>query len=66
MSAYVRTAHVFEEKDRSEDVTSSHGVYFNNLHLSKAVLDGLTKAGYLKPSPIQLEAIPVAKCGKGE
>lgn len=37
-------------------------MYLIDLHFS---LTGLTKAGYLKPSPIQLEAIPIGKCGIG-
>jgi len=37
-------------------------MYLNDAYFS---LTGLTKAGYLKPSPIQLEAIPIGKCGIG-
>ncbi|ELR14521.1 DEAD/DEAH box helicase domain containing protein [Acanthamoeba castellanii str. Neff] len=39
------------------------GVDFSGLLLSPAVVRGLTQAGYLRPSPIQLRAIPIARCG---
>lgn len=61
-----KTAHIFEQKERSEDVITSEVVKFADLHLSDPVLAGLTKAGYLKPSPIQLNAIPTGKCGAGK
>jgi hypothetical protein len=41
------------------------GVDFSGLLLSPAVVRGLTQAGYLRPSPIQLRAIPIARCGVG-
>lgn len=61
-----KTAHIFEKKERSEDVKTSESIQFADLHLSEKVLAGLTKAGYLKPSPIQLKAIPTGKCGVGK
>lgn len=36
---------------------------FNDLMLSKKTLDGLSRCGFEKPSPVQLEAIPLGRCG---
>ncbi len=58
-------AHKYESKERTSDVDSQEKVSFADMHLSPPVLAGLNLAGYTKPSPIQLEAIPIAKCGKG-
>ena len=38
---------------------------FAGLLLSDSVLEGLKNAGFARPSPIQLKAIPLAKCGFG-
>lgn len=38
---------------------------FDELLLSPHIIRGLTEAGYLSPSPIQKEAIPVGKFGSG-
>jgi hypothetical protein len=54
-----------------EEGAAEHGgegrtvVDFSGLLLSPAVVRGLTHAGYLRPSPIQLRAIPIARCGVG-
>jgi len=58
-------AHSYELKQRTTDVDTQQNVTFEDMHLSPPVLLGLTKAGFLKPSPIQLQAIPIGKCGKG-
>lgn len=58
-------SHSFEKKERTEDVKTLDDVKFADLHLSSNILLGLNKAGYSKPSPIQLEAIPIGKCGIG-
>ncbi|KAF7659917.1 hypothetical protein LDENG_00291280 [Lucifuga dentata] len=64
MSASVRrAAHDIESRQRSDDVLLSEGIGFNSLLLSQAVLDGLSAAGFQKPSPIQLKAIPLGRCG---
>lgn len=59
-------AHVFEKKWRSEDVRVQENVDFSALLLNDRVLEGLQKAGFKKPSPIQLKAIPMGKFGKGK
>ncbi|XP_057373488.1 probable ATP-dependent RNA helicase DDX20 [Daphnia carinata] len=56
-------AHSFTSKERTEDVDIQENLTFSDMHLSSQVLKGLTKAGYVKPSPIQLDAIPIGKCG---
>ncbi|XP_076022828.1 putative ATP-dependent RNA helicase DDX20 [Genypterus blacodes] len=64
MSASVpRAAHDIESRKRSDDVLLSEGINFSSLLLSPAVLDGLSAAGFHKPSPIQLKAIPLGRCG---
>jgi ATP-dependent RNA helicase DDX20 len=47
------------QQDQKEDVS------FDDLKLSKQVLDGLRSAGFFKPSPVQLKAIPLGKIGLG-
>ncbi|XP_059150447.1 uncharacterized protein LOC131937218 [Physella acuta] len=56
-------AHKFKDKLRTDDVIISESVDFSSLLLSKPVLKGLTDAGFQKPSPIQLKAIPLGRCG---
>uniref|UniRef100_A0A672IYW0 RNA helicase n=1 Tax=Salarias fasciatus TaxID=181472 RepID=A0A672IYW0_SALFA len=50
-------------RKRTEDVLLSEGIDFASLLLSPAVLAGLSSAGFQKPSPIQLKAIPLGRCG---
>ena len=59
-------AHNFKDKARSGDVVISENVDFNGLLLSEPVLKGLNNAGFSKPSPIQLKAIPLGRCGLGK
>ncbi|XP_008298259.1 putative ATP-dependent RNA helicase DDX20 [Stegastes partitus] len=64
MAASVRkAAHDIETRKRTDDVLLSEGIDFGSLLLSPAVLDGLSAAGFQKPSPIQLKAIPLGRCG---
>ncbi|KAL4226434.1 DEAD (Asp-Glu-Ala-Asp) box polypeptide 20 [Mactra antiquata] len=58
-----KVAHNFHEKSRTGDVIISESVNFNNLLLSQPVLNGLKNAGFIRPSPIQLKAIPLGRCG---
>lgn len=39
---------------------------FGSLLLSAPVLEGLRAAGFLRPSPVQIKAIPLGRCGLGE
>ncbi|XP_032376771.1 putative ATP-dependent RNA helicase DDX20 isoform X1 [Etheostoma spectabile] len=64
MDAFVKkAAHNIETRKRTDDVILSEGIDFSSLLLSQAVLDGLSSAGFQKPSPIQLKAIPLGRCG---
>lgn len=66
MAASVRrAAHDIETRKRTDDVLLSEGIDFNSLLLSQPVLEGLSAAGFQKPSPIQLKAIPLGRCGLG-
>lgn len=56
-------AHKFGEKARTGDVISGESVDFASLLLSAPVLHGLQNAGFERPSPIQLKAIPLGRCG---
>lgn len=47
------------------DVEISENVSFRDMMLSEQVLSGLTKCNFTKPSPIQLRAIPIGRCGLG-
>ncbi|KAM9350765.1 putative ATP-dependent RNA helicase DDX20 [Symphorus nematophorus] len=58
-----KAAHDIETRKRTDDVLLSEGIDFSSLLLSPAVLDGLSAAGFQKPSPIQLKAIPLGRCG---
>uniref|UniRef100_A0AAX7TRQ5 RNA helicase n=1 Tax=Astatotilapia calliptera TaxID=8154 RepID=A0AAX7TRQ5_ASTCA len=55
--------HWLTSRKRTEDVILSEGIDFGSLLLSQPVLDGLSAAGFQKPSPIQLKAIPLGRCG---
>ncbi|KAG7332544.1 hypothetical protein KOW79_004378 [Hemibagrus wyckioides] len=64
MAACVRkAAHEIDVRTRTDDVLSSRGVDFSSLLLSKPVLEGLAASGFQRPSPIQLKAIPLGRCG---
>ncbi|CAG8562187.1 12879_t:CDS:10 [Acaulospora colombiana] len=48
---------------RTKDVHIDEDVNFESLITNKDILRGLTEAGYDRPSPIQLKAIPPGKLG---
>ncbi|XP_077489114.1 uncharacterized protein LOC144099570 isoform X2 [Amblyomma americanum] len=59
-----RLAHKLESQWRSQDVLQSEEkATFDEFLLSQRVLSGLRKAGFIRPSPIQLRAIPLGLCG---
>jgi len=45
------------------DVTLGEDILFSELHLSPALLKGLTESGFVRPTPIQLQAIPLGRFG---
>ncbi|CAH1783028.1 unnamed protein product [Owenia fusiformis] len=56
-------AHNIGEQSRTGDVAIQENVEFSGMLLSHAVLLGLKEAGFERPSPIQLKAIPLGRCG---
>ncbi|XP_014290252.1 probable ATP-dependent RNA helicase DDX20 [Halyomorpha halys] len=56
-------AHALGNKERTEDIAIEDGVTFSTMLLPNFILNGLNSAGFKKPSPIQLAAIPLARCG---
>ncbi|BFZ08369.1 hypothetical protein BsWGS_11408 [Bradybaena similaris] len=56
-------AHSITDTVRTDDVLITESVDFSGLLLSDHVLRGLTDAGFKRPSPIQLKAIPLGRCG---
>uniref|UniRef100_A0A673G3U7 Probable ATP-dependent RNA helicase DDX20 n=1 Tax=Sinocyclocheilus rhinocerous TaxID=307959 RepID=A0A673G3U7_9TELE len=63
MAASMNAAHELQTRTRTEDVLTNGGVEFSSLLLSKPVLEGLSASGFQRPSPIQLKAIPLGRCG---
>lgn len=57
-----------ETKDiaRTHDVEIENNITFAEMMLSDPVLLGLSKNKFKHPSPIQLKAIPLGKCGIGK
>ncbi|CAH2091074.1 unnamed protein product [Euphydryas editha] len=56
-------AHNILDSERTTDVQIFQDVTFDTMLLSNDTLDGLKESGFLKPSPIQLHAVPLGKCG---
>ena len=54
-----------DKKRRTADVLIRENVDFAGLMLRADVLAGLKRAGFQRPSPIQLKAIPLGRCGLG-
>lgn len=50
-------------KIRSRDVLLAEDVTFEDLMLARNTYLGLKKCGFERPSPIQLETIPLGRCG---
>ncbi|XP_029679700.1 uncharacterized protein LOC115245489 [Formica exsecta] len=56
-------AHDLSKTPRTRDVKIQEDVVFFQMGLPDDILDGLTAAGFQRPSPIQLKAIPLGRCG---
>ena len=54
------------KKQRTKDIELDENVTFSDLLLNEETLEGLKGAGFFKPSPIQLKAIPLGKLGLGK
>ena len=61
----LKTAHDLKCNQRTDDIRIDDDVNFDGLLLTDAVLKGLKSAGFVRPSPIQLKAIPLGRCGLG-
>ena len=59
------TGHKYDAKPRTGDVVveTEKETRFTSLFLSTRVTEGLAAAGFVRPSPIQLKAIPLGRCG---
>lgn len=51
--------------ERTKDIEFTEDMSFQDMMLSPQVLAGLIKSNFKKPSPIQLRAIPIGRCGLG-
>ena len=60
-----RIAHHHDAKIRTRDIHLDEQVTFSDLGLNKDLINGLSRSGFEKPSPIQLSAIPPGRCGLG-
>nr|CAH7754401.1 unnamed protein product [Callosobruchus chinensis] len=56
-------AHSLDEGARTRDVLTNEEITFDSLLLPNHIFEGLKQNGFRKPSPIQLKAIPVGRCG---
>ncbi|XP_014600239.1 PREDICTED: uncharacterized protein LOC106784820 isoform X1 [Polistes canadensis] len=56
-------AHDVTKKPRTKDVKILEDVTFSQMGLSPNILNGLSNCGFQSPSPIQLKAIPLGRCG---
>jgi len=63
MAQYI--AHDINKKQRTSDIKIEGDVTFFQMGLPRDILDGLMSAGFQKPSPIQLKAIPSGRLGLG-
>ncbi|KYN05567.1 putative ATP-dependent RNA helicase DDX20 [Cyphomyrmex costatus] len=61
MAQYI--AHDINKKQRTSDIKIEEDVTFLQMRLPRDILDGLMSAGFQKPSPIQLKAIPLGRYG---
>ncbi|XP_068618401.1 probable ATP-dependent RNA helicase DDX20 [Battus philenor] len=56
-------AHNVKERERTQDIRINQDITFDTMLLTPCTLQGLKDSGFYKPSPIQLHAIPLGKCG---
>lgn len=58
-------AHKLGDSIRTADIEVNENITFHQMLLSDPVLKGFDKQGFVKPSPIQLCAIPLGVNKKG-
>ncbi|XP_017754995.1 PREDICTED: uncharacterized protein LOC108547119 [Eufriesea mexicana] len=56
-------AHDVNKKPRTKDIKIQEDITFFQMGFSQKILDGLSVCGFQRPSPIQLKAIPLGRCG---
>lgn len=56
-------AHDIDKKPRTRDIKVQEDITFYQMGFSQKILDGLSLCGFQRPSPIQLKAIPLGRCG---
>lgn len=56
---------MFSSWEQTSDVVASEKISFSDMMLRDNVLTGLKACGFERPSPIQLRAIPIGRCGSG-
>lgn len=54
------------EVARTDDIRVSEDITFSKFLLSDQVQEALVHNSFVKPSPIQLKGIPLARCGLGK
>lgn len=59
-------AHKLDEQQRTDDIKIATDVSFIQMGLSESVVAGLYNCGFHTPSPVQLTAIPIGRCGYGK
>lgn len=59
-------AHDYDDRTRTTDVKTGEEISFRELMIPDKILNGLEMCGFRKPSPIQLKAIPLGRCGFGK
>uniref|UniRef100_A0A336L513 RNA helicase n=1 Tax=Culicoides sonorensis TaxID=179676 RepID=A0A336L513_CULSO len=64
MSEAKPIGHDIDSKVRTIDVEIDRNVTFEQLMLTPSIIAGLKNNNFIYPSPIQLKAIPLARCGK--
>ncbi|CAD6241280.1 GSCOCG00002613001-RA-CDS [Cotesia congregata] len=60
---YLTRAHELTAQPRTTDISIKEKITFYEMGLSQRILNGLTACDFEKPSPIQLKAIPLGRCG---
>lgn len=61
-----KIAHKIEEKERTSDIQLKEKVPFTKMLLSETVRKGINQAGFVYPTNIQANAIPMGKAGIGK
>ena len=66
MEEFPRIAHELKNAERTGDVKLKGKIPFNKMLLGDALRKGIQHAGYIYPTIIQANAIPLGKAGIGK